>query len=227
MDGPLTMTRFIFENQKRYPHARGTLSGLLAQIELACKVINREVNKAGLVEILGITGDKNVQGEEVQKLDEYANKVMIRTLSQSGYLCQMASEEEDSEIPIKHDHLKGDYTLAFDPLDGSSNIDANVSIGTIFSIHRRVEGQDCASGLLQPGKKQVAAGYVVYGSSTIMVYTTGDGVHGFTLDPSVGEFLLSNENIRIPEKGSIYSVNEGNYPYWDAVSYTHLRAHET
>ncbi|MDP8257220.1 MAG: class 1 fructose-bisphosphatase [Candidatus Alcyoniella australis] len=210
-----TMTRFIFENQRHFPEARGKLSGLLAQIELACKIISREVNKAGLVEVLGLTGSRNVQGEQVRKLDVYANEVMKHVLGSSGYLNSMASEEEESAVCVQAEHLRGDYVVSFDPLDGSSNIDANVSIGTIFSIHRSREEPGLEGGLLQPGRKQVAAGYVVYGSSTILVYTTGSGVHGFTLDPSMGEFLLSHENITIPASGKLYSVNEGNYPYWD------------
>jgi len=218
-----TMTRFIFENQRDFPGARGELSGLLAQIEFACKVINREVTKAGLVEILGLTGKHNVQGEQVQKLDEFANEIMKRILGSSGYLSSMASEEDEESVPVQHQHLRGDYVVAFDPLDGSSNIDANVSVGTIFSIHRCVNEPKQANGLLQAGRTQVAAGYVVYGSSTIFVYSTGQGVHGFTLDPSVGEFLLSHENIRIPKKGNIYSVNEGNFPYWDEATRNYIK----
>jgi len=214
----ITIERFILERQQQgFPEATGDFTQLLYDITFAAKIISREVNKAGLVEILGLTGEENIQGESVQKLDEFANKVIQRSMDHTGRVCVMASEEVENVILIPQKYKCGRYVLLFDPLDGSSNIDANVSIGSIFSIHRKISDQrrgtleDC----LQPGYKQVGAAYVVYGSSTMLVYTTGNGAHGFTLDPSVGEFLLSHENIRIPEQGNIYSVNEGNYNYWD------------
>ena len=199
-----------------HPTATGELTGILNQIAFAAKIVSREVNKAGLVEILGLTGEENVQGEEVQKLDEFANEVFLNILGKSGHFCVMATEEEPEMIPVPDGYKKGNYSIALDPLDGSSNIDVNVSIGTIFSVHRSVNpgGDGCEQDLMQPGRKIIAAGYVVYGSSTMLVMSTGNGVHGFTLDPSVGEFLESHPDIRIPEKGKTYSINEGNYPYW-------------
>ncbi|ETX03271.1 MAG: fructose-1,6-bisphosphatase [Candidatus Entotheonella factor] len=204
------------EQQRDYPEATGDFTGLLTQIALAAKIISREVNKAGLVNILGFTGEKNVQGEAVKKLDIFANEKMIDALTYSGHVCVMGSEEDAEPIALPPEVSRGNYVVMFDPLDGSSNIEAAITIGTIFSIHRRLSsGADgTLEDLLQPGHKQVAAGYVVYGSSTMMVYTTGQGVDGFTLDPSVGEFLLSHPNIRTPERGNTYSANEGNYQYW-------------
>lgn len=214
----VTIERFILERQQQgFPAATGDFTQLLYDITFAAKIISRDVNKAGLVEVLGKTGKQNIQGEQVQKLDEFANEVIQRAMDHTGRVCVMASEEVEDVILIPQKYECGKYVLLFDPLDGSSNIDANISIGSIFSIHRKMSDisrgtlKDC----LQPGYKQVGAAYVVYGSSTMLVYTTGNGVHGFTLDPSVGEFLLSHENIRIPERGNIYSVNEGNYTYWD------------
>ncbi len=217
MNSFMTIQRHILEGEKKHPEATGELSALLSDLTLAAKVISLEVNKAGLVDVLGFTGDENVHGEHVKKLDIFAHEMMIHALNHGGHLAVMASEEEEDIIHIPERHHVGKYVLLFDPLDGSSNIDANVSIGTIFSIYKRITPngepgtmKDC----LQPGYKQVAAGYVVYGSSTIMVYTAGDGVHGFTLDPAFGEFLLSHENIQIPKTAAIYSLNEGNYKYW-------------
>ena len=215
----MTLERHIIEGERQHPEATGELSALLSNLALAAKVISREVNKAGLVDILGFTGDENVHGEKVKKLDIYANDMMIKAMDHGGHLCAMASEEEEDIIHIPTQHRIGKYIILFDPLDGSSNIDANISIGTIFSIYKRLspDGTPGTMGdCLQPGINQVAAGYVVYGSSTILVYTTGadHGVHGFTLDPSIGEFLLSHENITTPKKGKIYSINEGNYLYW-------------
>jgi fructose-1,6-bisphosphatase I len=214
----ITIERFILERQQQgFPSATGDFTQLLYDITFAAKIISREVNKAGLVEILGKTGKKNVQGEQVQKLDEFADDVIQRSMDHTGRVCAMASEEVEDVILIPKKYKCGKYILLFDPLDGSSNIDVNVSVGSIFSLHRKTSDRrrgnldDC----LQPGHKQIGAVYVVYGSSTMMVYSTGDGVHGFTLDPSVGEFLLSHENIKIPHQGNIYSVNEGNYNYWD------------
>jgi fructose-1,6-bisphosphatase I len=209
----VTIDRYILEQELKHPDASGDLSGLLYDIGLTGKMIAREVSKAGLVDILGKTGDVNVQGEQVQKLDDYANECFIKNFDHSGRLCVMASEEVEEPIRIPDKFDCGKYVLLFDPLDGSSNIDANVSIGSIFSIYRRVsegDGGGTMADLLRRGCDQVAAGYVLYGSSTMLVYTTGHGhVDGFTLDPSIGEFLLSHPDIRIPEKGKIYSCNEG------------------
>ena len=213
----VTLERFIIGTQRKYPEARGALSSILYDLTLAAKLIAREVTKAGLVDILGQAGRRNIHGEDVKKLDVYANEVIFNALDHTGLLCLMASEEEDDIILIPERFDVGDYVLLYDPLDGSSNIDANISIGTIFSIHSRVtEGRDgTLEDCLQKGSKQVCAGYVMYGSSTMLVYTTGDGVHTFTLDPSIGEFLLSDASITIPTPGkNIYSVNEGNFRHW-------------
>jgi fructose-1,6-bisphosphatase I len=213
-----TVTKHIMERQRHFPGASGDFSGLLSELVVAAKVIYRAVNKAGLVDVLGRTGVINVQGEEVQKLDDFANIIIIHKMDHTGYLCAMASEEMEGifEIPDRHPQ-GGKYTLAFDPLDGSSNIDVNVSIGTIFSIHRKITTgpKGTEADFLQVGWTQVGAGYMIYGPSTMLVYTAGDGVHGFTLDPSVGEFLLSHPNIKTPARGKIYSANEGNSHLWD------------
>jgi len=214
-----TITQHILREQRESPEATGAFTLLLYELIVAAKVISREVNKAGLGEILGATGEINIQEEMVQKLDVFANRIIIERMQHIGQLCCMGSEEIADLIDIPPQYPKGNYILLFDPLDGSSNIDVNISIGTIFGIYRK-EGDETDINFLlhealKPGYKQVAAGYFIYGSSTIMVYTTGMGVHGFTLFPSVGEFLLSHENIRIPERGKIYSVNESNYGYWD------------
>ncbi len=213
----ITVTEHLLVHQKASPMATGRFTRLLNELILAAKIISREVNKAGLVNILGMTGDTNVQGEEVQKLDELANSILIYRMQRAGFLCAMASEENADFIEIPSQFAQGDYILLFDPLDGSSNIDVNVSIGTIFSIFRRThkDGPVYMEEVLQKGENQVAAGYFIYGSSTMMVYTTGSGVHGFTLDPSVGEFLLSHPNIKTPEQGKVYSVNESYWDYWD------------
>ncbi|MCI5148095.1 MAG: class 1 fructose-bisphosphatase [Candidatus Electrothrix sp. MAN1_4] len=213
----ITVSRQLMDSQQMHPEATGELTGLLNELIVAAKIISAEVNMAGLAGILGQSGKTNVQGEEVQKLDDFANRTLKRRMEQCGYICIMGSEEDDGVIPVL-DGYEGKYTLAFDPLDGSSNIDVNVSIGTIFSVHRRKsEGkQGNMSDLLQKGSEQVAAGYIIYGSSTVLVYTTGhgDGVHGFTLDPSVGEFFLSHPDIRIPEQAKYYSINEAYSRYW-------------
>lgn len=212
-----TLARHIYEEERKYPEATGELSDLLHDLSLAAKVISLEVNKAGLVDILGFTGDENVHGESVKKLDVFAHEMMVKAMDHGGHLCLMASEEEEDIIHIPKEFHIGKYILLFDPLDGSSNIDANVSIGTIFSIYKRISkgsGPGLMEDCLQPGIKQVAAGYIIYGSSTIFVYTAGNGVHGFTLDPSFGEFILSHKNIKTPKKSRIYSINEGNYLYW-------------
>jgi fructose-1,6-bisphosphatase I len=214
----MTLSRFIVECQQRYPEATGQFTSLLFDITIAAKLISREVNKAGLVDVLGGTGKLNVQGEQVMKLDDYANDVMVKVLDHTGYLCVMASEEMADPIPIPQHFRKGPYVLVFDPLDGSSNIDANVNIGTIFGIYRRrnpaATDDGTLSDLLQPGRSMICAGYIVYGPSTMLVYTFGQGVHGFTLDPTVGEFLLSHPDIKTPPAGKIYSCNEGNAKYW-------------
>ena len=212
----MSISRHIMEQQRKFPDAKGEFSGLLNDITLAAKLISRDVRKAGLVNILGLTGSENVHGERVTKLDEYANRVLHEILGRGGQLCVMASEEAHSVMRIPEGYPHGKYVFLFDPLDGSSNIDANVTIGTIFSVHRRIteKGPGTIDDCLQPGSKQVCAGYIVYGSSTMFVYTAGHGVHGFTYDPSCGEFLLSHEDIKIPRKGKYYSVNEGNYESW-------------
>jgi fructose-1,6-bisphosphatase I len=222
----VTVHRHIMEQERQYPQATGEFSDLLGEIMLAAKLIHREVSKAGLLDILGKTGETNVQGEEVMKLDDFANKTVYEALDHTGLLCVMASEENEEVLSIPEKYPIGKYVLNFDPLDGSSNIDANVSVGTIFSIHRRVtpgDGPGTAEDCMQPGHKQVCAGYLIYGSSTMMVYTTGQGVHGFTFDPSVGEFLMSHEDIRIPKKGKIYSTNEGNFERWDEPTKSYIR----
>jgi fructose-1,6-bisphosphatase I len=213
----ITIERFIIEREHEIPGATGEFSKLLTDLALAAKIVWREVSKAGLVDIIGSTGKVNISGDVVQKLDEFANEIFINVMQKGGHLCVMASEESKGLIEILEELAKGKYVLVFDPLDGSSNIDVNVSIGSIFGIFRRKtsSGKGTEQDVLQPGRNLVAAGYIVYGSSTIFVYTTGNGVHGFTLDPSIGEFLLSHENIRIPKKGDIYSVNEGYYERWD------------
>ena len=209
------LTKFLLDEQRRYPESTGNFTSLFSDLVVAAKIISREVNRAGLIDILGSTGAQNVQGEEVQKLDELANDMLIRTMEHGGHLSGMASEEMEEIVKVDGKFPKGSYLLLFDPLDGSTNIDVNISVGTIFSILKRPDGSDTTTkDFLQPGTRQVCAGYILYGSSTMLVYTTGHGVHGFTLDPSIGEFLLSHEDIRTPEKGKIYSINEGNSKHW-------------
>ncbi|MEE9614698.1 MAG: class 1 fructose-bisphosphatase [Thermodesulfobacteriota bacterium] len=212
----MPLIKFLLEEQRHFPGSTGDFTGLFSELVLAGKIISREVNKAGLINILGATGHTNVQGEEVQKLDDYANARVVQTMEHGGHLAGMASEEVDDVIEIPDRFPRGKYLLLFDPLDGSSNIDVNISVGTIFSILRSPSGGKKASedDFLQPGTEQVCSGYIIYGSSTMLVYTTGHGVHGFTLDPTVGEFLLSHEDIKIPEKGKVYSINEGNTRHW-------------
>lgn len=211
-----TLGEFIIEKQKDFRYSTGELSRLLSSMKLACKIVNQKVNQAGLTDILGKFGKENVQGEEQQKLDVFANEVFLRTLSQREVVCGIASEENEEFIRIENAQYsdKSHYVVLIDPLDGSSNIDVNVSVGTIFSIYRRItpEGTPVQiEDFLQPGNQQVAAGYIVYGSSTMLIYTTGFGVNGFTLNPQIGTFYLSHPNLKIPEDGKIYSVNEGNY----------------
>ena len=211
-----TLGEFIIENQAAFKYSSGELSKLINAIRLAAKVVNHEVNKAGLVDILGAAGDTNIQGESQQKLDVLANEKFIHTLANREIVCGIASEEEDDFIQINSadNNHQNKYVVLIDPLDGSSNIDVNVSVGTIFSIYRRVTPIGTPVTLddfLQPGRKQVAAGYIIYGTSTMLVYTTGHGVNGFTLNPAIGTFYLSHPNMQFPETGKIYSVNEGNY----------------
>lgn len=209
-----TLGQFIIEKQNDFPFAKGELSRLLRDIGIAAKIVNREVNKAGLVEILGETGETNVQGEMVKKLDVFANDQFIAALKAGGECCAIASEENEEIIPIDSEISKNaKYVVAIDPLDGSSNIDVNVSVGTIFSIYRRtsLSGPGTIEDFMQRGTDQVAAGYIIYGSSAMLVYTTGKGVNGFTLDPSIGEFCLSHPNMKTPQSGAVYSINEGNY----------------
>jgi fructose-1,6-bisphosphatase I len=213
----VTIERYIIEQEKLYPDATGELSGLLYDLALAAKMIANKVRSAGLADILGATENENVQGEVQQKLDVLANEIIIKALDHAGRLCAMASEEEPDIIQIPDKFRCGKYCLLFDPLDGSSNIDVNVPVGTIFSVVMKVSPgpRGMMEDMLQPGRNQVAAGYVIYGSSTMMVYTTGQGVHGFTLDPSLGEFLLSHPNIRIPDSGRYLSVNDSYQDQWE------------
>lgn len=214
-----TLGEFIIENQKDFKYSSGELTRLLSSIKLASKIVNQKVNQAGLTDILGTLGKENIQGETQQKLDVFANEVFIRTLSQREVVCGIASEENDDFIEIQSciNSEMSKYVVLIDPLDGSSNIDVNVSVGTIFSIYRRITPAGTPVQLedfLQPGNAQVAAGYVVYGSSTMLIFTTGNGVNGFTLNPSIGTYYLSHPNLKIPEEGNIYSINEGNYAHF-------------
>ena len=211
-----TLGEFIIENQSSFKYTSGELSRLINSIRLAAKVVNHEVNKAGLVDIIGAAGDTNIQGEDQQKLDVYANDNVIQHMTNRNIVCGIASEEEDDFITInsQDENHQNKYVVLIDPLDGSSNIDVNVSVGTIFSVYRRVTPVGTPVQLedfLQKGNQQVAAGYIIYGTSTMLVYTTGDGVNGFTLNPAIGTFYLSHPNMQFPEDGRIYSVNEGNY----------------
>lgn len=215
MEGITTLDEFIIKKQYEFPYSSGELSRLLRDIGFAAKIVHREVNKAGLIDILGKTGKTNIQGEEVQKLDLYANSKFISALEQGGECSGVATEELEDIITFEDENNRNSkYVISIDPLDGSSNIDVNVSVGTIFSIYRRKSEAGSLSTIddfLQSGKNQAAAGYVIYGSSTMLVYTTGRGVNGFTLDPSIGEFCLSHPDIRMPLQGKVYSVNTGNY----------------
>jgi fructose-1,6-bisphosphatase I len=220
-----TIERHILEEQYLYPEATGALTNLLYDLALAGKIIGSRITRAGLIDILGRAGMVNVQGEEVMKLDKFADHTIISLNDHTGRLAAMVSEEHVDLIPIPDRYPTGKYVLLFDPLDGSSNIDFNVSIGTIFAIYRRVteDGPGTLADCLRPGREMIAAGYIIYGGSTMLVYTTGQGVHGFTLDPSVGEFLLSHPNIRLPETPKYYSANQGYELYWSAGirRYTH------
>ncbi|WP_420642775.1 class 1 fructose-bisphosphatase [Candidatus Leptofilum sp.] len=219
----VTIERFILDYQPDY--ARGEFTNLLYDIALAAKIIAHKTNRAGLVDILGRAGATNIQGEQQQKLDVFADDIIFRICDHTGRLCAMASEERDDFIQIPEQYKKGSYVLVYDPLDGSSNIDVNVSIGTIFGIYRCVDWdlRGRIEDVLQPGRKLVAAGYVLYGSSTMLVYTTGQGVNGFTLDPELGEFLLSHENMRLPDSPAYYSVNHAYYKKWSPGAQRYLR----
>lgn len=214
-----TLGEFIIENQNQFEYSTGELSRLLNAIRLASKAVNHEVNKAGLVDIIGATDQKNHSNEEQQKLDVYANQAFKRALINRQIVCGFASEEEDDFITIssENDNKRNNYVVLIDPLDGSSNIDVNVSVGTIFSVYRRITPSDqpvSSADFLQKGAKQVAAGYILYGTSTILIYTTGFGVNGFTLNPALGTFYLSHPNLKFPAAGNIYSINEGNYVHF-------------
>jgi len=216
MSPNITLGEFIIENQSAFPYSTGELSKLLNGLRLAAKMVNHEVNKAGLVDIIGGAGEVNVQGENQQKLDVFANEKFIQAIINRDIACGIVSEEEEDFISLHGSNKSnnGKYVVLMDPLDGSSNIDVNVSVGTIFSIYRRITPIGTPVELkdfLQPGRDQVAAGYIVYGTSTMLVYTTWQGVNGFTLNPAMGSFYLSHKNIQIPKTGAIYSVNEGNY----------------
>jgi fructose-1,6-bisphosphatase I len=215
----ITLGEFIIDKQEEFKYSSGELSKLINSIRLAAKVVNYEVNKAGLVDILGATNTINVQGEQQQKLDAYANEVFMQALINREIVCGIASEEDDNYITIKgkNNDNNNKYVVLMDPLDGSSNIDVNVSVGTIFSIYRRISPPGTPvqeADFLQKGSQQVAAGYVVYGTSTMLVYTTGHGVNGFTLNPAIGVFYLSHPNMQYPKDGTIYSINEGNYVHF-------------
>jgi fructose-1,6-bisphosphatase I len=214
---PLTLSQFILQQEHLHPEASGEFTNVLMEIALAAKMINRLVVRAGLVDVLGLTGDQNVHGEKVQKLDAFAHQTLTQLLGSTGQLAVLASEEDENIIPVPEGQRIGKYVVNIDPLDGSSNINANVNIGTIFSVLPRVtrKGGGTLADCMQPGYRQLCAGYVMYGSSTMLVFTTGHGVHGFTFEPSIGEFLLSNRDIRTPQRGHIYSANEGNYCHWN------------
>ena len=219
MQNLITLGEFIIKNQQDFPYAKGQLTRMFNAITLASKVMNSQINKAGLVdELMGKVGTENVQGEEQKKLDVYANKIFINALGARNEVCGIASEEEEETIIFENESgVNGKYVVLIDPIDGSSNIEVNVSIGTVFAIYRRISpiGKPAVlEDFLQKGRQQVAAGYVIFGSSTMLVFTTGNGVNGFTYDPSIGVFYLSHPDIKIPESGTIYSINEGNYAYF-------------
>lgn len=228
MNKIITLGEFVIQKQADFPYAKGELSRLLSAIRLATKVLNSQINKAGLVDdILGAMGKENIQGEEQKKLDLYANELFINALKARNEVCGIASEEEDRSIVFENEvGQNGKYVVLIDPIDGSSNIEVNVSIGTIFAIYRRVSpiGTPATTeDFLQKGNQQVVAGYVIFGSSTMLVFTTGNGVNGFTYDPSIGVFYLSHPNIKIPKRGSIYSINEGNYEYFTPEVQSYIR----
>jgi fructose-1,6-bisphosphatase I len=220
----ITIERHILEEQQTHPEATGVLTNILYDLALAGKYISSQTTRAGLSEILGATEDVNIQGETVMKLDQLADQSIFRLNDHTGRIAVMASEEHEHLIPIPDGFPIGKYVLLYDPLDGSSNIDYNTTIGTIFAIYRRIstEGPGTLQDCLQPGKNLVVAGYFIYGSSTMLVYTSGSGVHGFTLDPTIGEFLLTHPNIQLPQPARYYSVNHGNEKYWSqgVINYT-------
>jgi fructose-1,6-bisphosphatase I len=226
MSSVVTIEKFILDQESKYPEATGELSSLLYDIALAAKIIAAAIRRAGLVNILGSAELENVQGEVQQKLDIFANETIKGALLHTGRVCVMGSEEDEDIIPVPPQYHPGKYAVLYDPLDGSSNIDVNAAVGTIFSIYRRVtfDGRGTVADVLQPGCRQVAAGYVMYGSSTMLVYTTGQGVHGFTLDPTIGEFLLCHPRIITPRVGTYYSVNESNFGRWSKGVQTAVRA---
>jgi fructose-1,6-bisphosphatase I len=213
----ITVTEYILAKQKEQPEARGAFTALLSELTVAAKIIGQKVSKANLTEDLGFVGSESVDEEHFQRLTEFANTTIVNRVSHIGHLSCMASKTNTDLIPIPPKYAKGDYILVFDPLGGITNIDVHIDVGTVFSILKKADANDMSllTSVLQPGHRQVAAGYFIYGSSTMMVYTTGSGVHGFTLEPRIGEFLLSHEDIRIPERGKTYSVNEGNFYFWD------------
>lgn len=221
-----TLSRHVLQQLRSFSADAQDISALMTRIALAGKIISRRLSRAGLMEdVLGFTGETNIQGESVKKLDVYANDVFISVFKQSGLVCRLASEEMEKPYYIPENCPIGRYTLLYDPIDGSSNTDINMSLGSIFAI-RQQEGEDLdgsAQDLLQSGRKQIAAGYILYGPSTMLVYSIGNGVHSFTLDPSLGEFILSEENIRTPNHGAIYSVNEGNFWQWDESIREYIR----
>lgn len=221
----MTLERHIIEGQRQHPDATGEFSGILHGLSLAAKLVWREVTKAGLVNILGKTDRMNISGDVVKKLDEFADQTIYKAMDHTGHTCVMASEENEDLLHIPEGYPNGRYVLLYDPLDGSGNIDANITVGSIFAIYHRVtpSGPGTLKDVLQPGVKLDAAGYVLYGSSMMFVYCTGHGVHGFTLDPTVGEFLLSHENIRIPAKGNIFSMNLGNFNRWSPGMQKYVR----
>jgi fructose-1,6-bisphosphatase I len=223
----VTIERFIIEQERMFPEATGELSGILYDMALAGKMIASKVRSAGLADILGATSDTNVQGEVQQKLDVLSNEIIVKAFDHGGRICVMASEEEEGIIQIPDGFKPGKYVLLFDPLDGSSNIDVNVPVGTIFSVFRKITrgARGDLEDLLQPGRRQVAAGYILYGSSTMMVYTTGQGAHGFTLDPSIGEFLLSHPNIQIPKQARYLSVNDAYEQDWPEATRSLMRCY--
>jgi fructose-1,6-bisphosphatase I len=223
----VTIERFIIEQERLFPEATGELSGILYDMALAGKMIANKVRSAGLADIIGATSDTNVQGEVQQKLDVISNEIIVKAFDHGGRICVMASEEEEGIIQIPDGFKPGKYVLLFDPLDGSSNIDVNVPVGTIFSVFRKITrgARGDLEDLLQPGRRQVAAGYILYGSSTMMVYTTGQGAHGFTLDPSIGEFLLSHPNIQIPKQARYLSVNDAYEQDWPEATRSLMRCY--
>ena len=216
--GTITLPDFIRREEKKHPGATGQLTNVLMSLTLGTKIVSRGVAQAGLAAMLGLTGQRNVQGEEVQKLDEFADSVLLAVLGDCGEFLAMVSEEQDSVTAASEASDDSPYVIAFDPLDGSSNIDVNVAIGTIFGVYRRKSiARDLVDNFLQPGVEQVAAGYTVYGASTMFVLTTGNGVNGFTLDPTIGEFILTHPSLQVPQHGKSYSCNEGNFGHWDSA----------